>query len=85
MATCVVLGVDDVLVATATAVDACTGLIVLTVAEFNAFSAVSWWNGLTLDDGGAIAGAILGVWLLGWAFGQIARLFLMDSTEGERS
>lgn len=78
MASCVIADVNGVLSVTATAVGECTGFIVLSVEDYNNFAEGAWWNGLTLDDGAAISGAILGVWAVGWAIAQIARLLKLD-------
>jgi hypothetical protein len=56
----------------------CTGFLILSVEEYDAFSAASWWNGLTLDDGAAISGAILAVWAVGWAIRQVARVLFIE-------
>lgn len=65
MAQCVVVanvGGTDVL--TPSSADPCTGLIVLTPAEYGVFST----NPLMLSaaDGAVISGAVAGVWIAAW-------------------
>lgn len=86
MATCAVADeITGVLSVTATPPAECTGVIVLSVEDYNSFAQAAWWNGLSLEDGAQISGAILAVWLVGWVARQVARVLFINEERKEEA
>lgn len=59
--------------------EACTGLVVLTPAEY-AHVASNPFN-LSYEDGAMVAGAVASVWLLAWVFRALVRALGSDGAE----
>lgn len=79
MAQCVVpVNLSGVDVLSPAAVEPCTGLVVLTPAEYGAMSQNPF--NLSPEDGTLVAAAVVGVWCIGWAMRALARVL---STDGE--
>lgn len=77
MAQCVVINESGALVASAS--DPCTGLVVLTPAEYSLMASSPFV--LSVEDGALVSGAIGAVWLLAWSLRAIRQVLNPDNSE----